>query len=125
MKKLKSLFLYLIVGAGATLVEWVLFYFLNSIFEIHYTLATTVAFIISTFANWILGRLLIFSKSKAGLFKELLEIYSASVIGLILNLIIMWGCISLLNFPSMVSKIIATALVFIWNFLIRKLFIYK
>ena len=58
-------------------------------------------------------------------------IYATSVIGLLLNWLIMWfaiDCLRMLGLPSapeMLAKIIATGVVFFWNFIIRKLVIYK
>lgn len=122
---IKQLMLYLIVGAGATVVEWACFYVLNDTLKMHYSIATALAFIVSTFANWLLGRWIMFKKTGQGVVKELLQIYAASVVGLLMNLAIMWLAIDVLKINNMISKIIATGIVFIWNFLIRKLLIYK
>lgn len=121
----KGLFLYLLVGIGATAAEWIVFYFMDAQWKIHYSLATAVAFAISTFVNWWLGRLLLFSKTESGLWKELIAVYSASIIGLVLNLLIMWVVIQWFHIPEMYAKMLATGIVFFWNYLIRKLVIYK
>ena len=118
-------FIYFIVGGLATIVEWSAFYVLNSIFNIHYAFATTLAFILSTAANWLFGRLILFRDSKQNTAKELVKIYMVSIIGLLMNIAIMFVAIEKLGIQDMISKIIATGIVFIWNFLIRKLVIYK
>ena len=56
----RQMFLYLVVGAGATLVEWGVFYLLAEKMLITYPAAVTVAFAFSTLANWKLGRILLF-----------------------------------------------------------------
>lgn len=124
-QNLKELFLYLIVGVIATISEWGVFYLTDDIFNIHYMFATTIAYIISTFVNWIVGRLIVFKNTDKSIFFELFCVYMASIIGLLLNLLIMWFAVGFFGIQEMISKIIATCLVFIWNFLIRKLFIYK
>lgn len=121
----KDFFKYLVVGAIATLVEWILFYLLNTLFSIHYIAATTIAYIISTFSNWFFGRVLVFEKSEKGPLAEIASIYAASVIGLLLNVLIMWVAVSGFGIAEMLSKVIATGLVFMYNFIIRKLVIYK
>ena len=118
-------FIYFIVGGLATIVEWVAFYVLNSLFAVHYAFATTLAFILSTAANWLFGRLILFRDSKQNTAKELVKIYMVSIIGLLMNIAIMFVAIEKLGIQDMISKIIATGIVFIWNFLIRKLVIYK
>lgn len=123
MKSLKQLCLYLIVGGIATVVEWVCFWIFNH--PMHYLAATALAFMISTFSNWAAGRLIMFKGDNRHLLKELLQIYATSVAGLIFNLAIMWAAVEHFNCPEMVAKIIATGIVFFWNFFARKLLIYK
>lgn len=115
---------YLFVGACATVVEWAVFYVLMHSSGMHYMPATSIAFILSTFANWIIGKWLLF-RQKQNIWKELLKIYATSVAGLLMNLLIMWIAVDLLAIQEMAAKIIATGIVFFWNFLVRKLVIYK
>ena len=126
MQTLKQLFLYLVVGGCATVVEWVAFYGLDILLQWHYALATAAAFAISTFANWSFGRLLLFHTGNAkGLLYELVSIYLVSIAGLAANLLIMWLAIDIAGLNDMQAKIIATGIVFAGNFMVRKYFIYK
>ena len=113
------------VGLGATIVEWVVFALLTNTIALHYAPATAIAFILSTFANWALGRLLTFKDTDVPLLKELLSIYLASVVGLLFNLALMYLFVDRLAIPEMISKMLATCIVFFWNFFIRKLVIYR
>lgn len=126
MKKsnIKDFLLYLIVGGIATVTEWVLFFILGKI-SVHYTLATVIAYILSTFVNWLAGRIMVFKENRQSVLKEIIGIYLASIVGLLMNLAIMWIAVELLSFNEMLSKMSATAIVFVYNFLIRKLLIYK
>lgn len=125
-KHIRDFILYFIVGILATIIEWVVFRITNHVFHFHYAIATTGAFIISTFANWGFGRLILFkNKTSSTLKKELSQIYITSIVGLLMNLFIMWVTIEIFSFDAMGAKILATGLVFFWNFLIRKLIIYK
>lgn len=121
-----DLFLYLIVGGLATIVEWTGFWIFFDMLGIQYLLATALAFVFSTFANWLFGRLLVFRNCrKQSLLKELASIYLTSLGGLILNLIIMYIMVDFLGFWEMFAKVTATVLVFAYNYLIRKKLIYK
>lgn len=125
-KGIKQLSLYFIIGLAATFVEWGIFYFFDHLLLLHYTVSTALAFAVSTIANWGFGRLFLFKKGDSkGLFHELLSIYGVSIAGLIANLLIMWFCIEQAHFSDMIAKIIATGIVFIGNFFVRKLCIYK
>jgi putative flippase GtrA len=88
--------------------------------------ATAIAFVAATAANWILGRLLTFRyMKKQSLMKEAVSIYCVSIIGLLLNLLIMYVAIDHIRMNQMLAKMMATGIVFIWNFGMRKLVIYK
>ena len=123
-KSFVQLFLYLIVGGLATLAEWAAFFALNTVCALHYVPATALAFVLSTATNWLFGRLILFRASKSTA-SEILKIYAVSVIGLLLNLAIMFFAVEKLHFSEMIAKIGATGIVFAWNFLVRKFFIYR
>ena len=89
-KEIKDFLLYVIVGGIATVVEWVFFAVFKDICAIHYIAATIFAYIISTFANWAAGRLIMFKNTGQSLIKELIGIYATSVMGLGMNVLIMW-----------------------------------
>ena len=123
-KNLKEFLLYLVVGGVATVTEWLIFFVLEKT-ALHYMLATVIAYVIATFVNWLAGRVLVFKVSTKAITREIMEIYIASIVGLLLNLGLMWLMVDAFDFNEMLSKIIATGLVFLYNFLIRKLVIYK
>ena len=125
-KYMGGLFGYLIVGGLATIVEWAGFWLFSEKLSIEYLLATTFAFAISTFANWLFGRLLVFrGKQQQSLLREILSVYLASIVGLLLNLLIMFLLVQLLGVEKMIAKMAATVLVFTYNYLVRKLIIYR
>lgn len=126
IKDIKSLISYVFVGGGATLVEWAGFWLFINVFSMDYLFATALAFIISTFANWALGRVLIFKGVETkGLAKEILSIYCTSILGLAFNLIIMKVMVGTLGIEKMLSKITATGIVFFYNYFVRKKIIYR
>ena len=55
--------------------------------------------------------------------EELAVFIGLSVIGLGLNQLFMWFFVDLLHIYYMLSKIVATAIVMVYNFITRKLFI--
>ena len=125
-KYMGGLFGYLIVGGLATIVEWAGFWLFSEKLSIEYLLATALAFAISTFANWLFGRLLVFrGKQQQSLLREILSVYLASIVGLLLNLLILFLLVQLLSVEKMYAKIAATVLVFAYNYLVRKLVIYR
>lgn len=118
---------YFFVGGAAAVVEWISFSGCYYLLHTGYLSATVIAFIIATFVNWILGRTFTFKESsrQSSLLKDMIQVYLASLIGLGLNLIFMYLFVDVLHLHAMLSKIAATGLVFIWNFLSRKIWIYR
>lgn len=129
---IKQFISYFFVGGVAAIVEWVMFFIFANVLQINYFVSTVIAFIFSTTANWILGRITTFKDNntyKDKKAKEAFFVFIVSAIGLLFNLILMYLFVTVMGFDSSLgktlSKIAATGIVFIWNFLIRKLVIYK
>lgn len=129
---IKQFISYFFVGGVAAIVEWVMFFVFANVLNVHYFVSTVIAFIFSTTANWILGRITTFKDNtsyKDKKAKEAVLIFVVSAIGLVFNLILMYLFVTVFGFNGKIgstcSKIVATGIVFIWNFLIRKLVIYK
>ena len=129
---IKQFISYFFVGGVAAIVEWVMFFVFANVLNVHYFVSTVIAFIFSTTANWILGRITTFKDNtsyKDKKAKEAVLIFAVSAIGLVFNLILMYLFVTVFGFNGKIgstcSKIAATGIVFIWNFLIRKMVIYK
>ena len=129
---IKQFISYFFVGGVAAIVEWVMFFIFANVLQINYFVSTVIAFIFSTTANWILGRITTFKDNntyKDKKAKESFLVFVVSAIGLLFTLILMYLFVTVMGFDSSLgktlSKIAATGIVFIWNFLIRKLVIYK
>ena len=129
---IKQFISYFFVVVVAAIVEWVMFFIFANVLQINYFVSTVIAFIFSTTANWILGRITTFKDNntyKDKKVKEAFLVFIVSAIGLLFNLILMYLFVTVMGFDSSLgktlSKIAATGIVFIWNFLIRKLVIYK
>lgn len=128
-----KIILYLGVGGSAALLEWGLFYLLftyvltglgSGVTELT-MLATALAFSVSTLYHYFLGNVLVFnsgSKYKRG--KELSLVFLVSIMGLLFNLLLMYIFVSLLSWQPMLSKVLASCIVVVWNYLSRKKWIF-
>ena len=59
------------------------------------------------------------------IWREIGQIFMAGAIGLILNVIFMYGLVEYCGMVKIMAKITATFIVFLWNFAVRKYYIYK
>ncbi len=130
-KGIKQFLSYFGVGGVSALVEWAVFSLLEYLLDMPYLLATILAFIFSTTTNWFLGRTFTFRESayKDKKAKEIFLVFLVSAIGLGFNLLLMYLFVDVFgmntNLLKTIAKILSTGIVFIWNFLSRKLWIYR
>lgn len=129
---IRQLLSYVCVGGAAAVVEWICFHLFSNVLNLNYILSTALAFIFSTAVNFILGRMWTFRNSSSYENKRVAEavlVYGVSAIGLLFNMLLMYIFVSVLKLDTpllkVVSKVAATGIVFIWNFLVRKLVIYR
>lgn len=131
-ENIKQFISYFFVGGCAAIVEWVMFFLFDTVVGIPYLIATILAFLVSTTANWLIGRATTFKendtyKDKRG--AEAVLVFGVSAMGLVFNLLLMYLFVNVMGLNTSLlktgSKIMATGIVFIWNFLVRKLVIYK
>ncbi len=125
MKKLFSqLIRFGIVGIIAFLIDYGLMVLLTEIFGVNYLLSATISFIVSVIFNYLASMRYVF-RHKEGMSRrrEFAIFVVLSVMGLGLNDLIMWFMTGLFGISYLISKIVATAIVTIWNFVTRKKFL--
>ena len=122
-----------LVGVIAFIIDWGILNFLVGVFRMHNVLAATISFIISLIFNYIASMKLVFKhRDDMARWMEILIFVVGAVIGLFMNDAIIWISTYGMNHDAYVSqsteylirtnvgKLIATAVVMVWNFLTRK-----
>jgi len=121
-----QLFRYCFVGGFAFLVDYGLLYALTEFCGCHYIVSATISFIAGLIVNYLLSTWWIFRKSKLKNKAAEFTIFALiGVVGLILNNVLLYVFTDLLGIYYMISKLITTALVMIWNFAGRKIILFK
>ena len=121
-----QLFRYGFVGGLAFLVDYGTMVLLTEFAGMHYLLAATISFILGLITNYLLSITWVFNQHKLNnRWVEFLLFAFIGVVGLGLNDAIMFLCTERCGIHYTLSKIIATAIVFFWNFLARKLILFK
>ena len=99
---------------------------LVELLSIHYLVAATVSFISGLAVNYLLSRAWVFTERKyESRVKEFIIFTGIGIVGLLLNNSIMWLAVEKIGIYYIFSKIIATILVFFWNFGLRKMLVFK
>lgn len=121
---LNQIFKFIIVGGIATIIDWLIFFILNTILNINPLIANIFSFSISLIYNYIASVKWVFNVSKKKNKKRIfMEFIILSVVGLLISEFLIWLLVDKLSINSMISKIISTAIVMVFNFITRKIFL--
>ncbi len=121
---LSQIFKFSIVGVIATIIDFAFLYFFKEFCHFNTILSNTLSFCISVVYNYWASVKWIFEVNKEKDPQKNFTIFIFfSIIGLIINNIIMWLATDNLNIYYMLSKVIATIVVMTFNFITRKKFL--
>ena len=116
-----QLFRYFFVGGIAFLFSLITLLVLTEVFNIHYLISNAIGFLFGLLVNYVLSRAFVFGKTKAGGYSEFALFSFVGVIGLVLDTGLMFFFTQTVGLHYVISKFISTAIIFIWNFVGRKL----
>ena len=130
MSNTKKLFSQIIkfgfVGGAAFVIDAGLLFLLTEFCGIHYLISGMISFTASVIYNYILSVKWVFdAKKDANKTQEFIVFIVLSVIGLGINQLFMWLFVDMMHIYYMLSKIIATVIVMVYNFITRKIFLEK
>ncbi len=114
------------VGFLCFFIDYGVMVFLTEVFRIDYLVSSGISFTVSVIVNYILSITFVFETDKdKNKLKEFVVFVFLSVIGLGINEACMWLAVEAAGIYYMISKIGATAVVMVYNFVTRKIFIEK
>jgi putative flippase GtrA len=125
MKKLFAQFMkFGVVGVIAFFIDYGTMICLTEIFNVPYLISTTVSFIVSVVFNYIASMRYVFSHREGmSRRREFIIFVVLSALGLVINDAGMWFGVEILAIDYRITKIVATAVVMVWNFVTRKVFL--
>lgn len=118
-------FRYFWVGGVATIFDIVPLYLLVEYVHIHYLLAACLTFILGTAVNYILSVAWVFKRNGLAHHVNFILFGAIGLIGLGLNLLIIWALVDKTGLWYMYAKFISTILVLFWNFSARRFVVMK
>jgi putative flippase GtrA len=114
---------YAFVGGLGAIVEWVVLAILLS-FQIHYLVGVSISLIIAATVNYALSAKFVFIRGKHSFKKEATLLYAVTAMGFFLNLLLMYILVEKFEILVMPAKIATTGIVFFWNFIARKIWVF-
>ena len=105
--------------------------FCTEVLHVNYLISATIGFTVSVVFNYLASMRFVFThKEDMSRRKEFIIFVVLSIIGLLINNALMWAGVELLQWPDwlqshayLIVKIFATAVVMVWNFVTRKIFL--
>ena len=123
-KLLVQIIKFVIVGGIATIIDWVIYYILYNYFNMEPLLANIISYAISTVYNYLASVKYVFDVKERNK-KTFIIFITFSLIGLGLSELLLYMMINKLMLNKMISKILSTIIVMIFNFTTRKKFLEK
>lgn len=131
--RLKEIIRFILTGGVCTLIEYAALYVLKEWLHWGAVVATPIPFLVSVVFNYLLCVKWVFPAAKEGSRRAQLGFLITSGIGFFLNWFIMWALTALFGEDAVlmavlgfevkvywVNKIIATALVMVWNYVTKR-----
>jgi putative flippase GtrA len=121
-----QLFRYTFVGGVAFLFDFCSLYILTEYFNIYYLVSAAIAFMLGLTINYLLSISWVFEKrSLKSKHLEFAVFALIGIIGLALNEFFIWFFTEIAGTYYLYSKLISTALVYSWNFFVRKYTLFR
>lgn len=119
-----QIFKFGIVGGIAFFIDYVVLFCCKEFIGLSVLLSAAIAFTVSVIYNYIASVKWVFDVNKEKSAKKNFVIFIIlSIIGLIITEIIMWIGSDIMKINYLIVKIIATAIVMVFNFITRKMFL--
>ena len=117
---------YLFAGGAGFLIDYGIFALCSEVFEWHYLLSAALGFIAGLIFVYIVSNKWVFTNRKMQQHQvvEFTVFSIIGVVGLLLTMLFMWIFTDLCSIHALISKLLTTALVLIWNFGARKVILY-
>jgi len=121
---------YLFFGGCTTLVnlitKWILLWTIfDSSKAVELQVAIIISWIVGVLFAYVTNRMFVFSSKNKNIFREIVSFFGSRVITLIIEMVIMYMFVTLLELNVFVFTIISQVIVIILNYIFSKLFVFK
>lgn len=121
-----QLFRNFFVGIAAFILDFTLQYVLVDVCGMHYLIAQAISHVTGGLVNYLMSLFWVFDKKpQKRVYMHFIYFSIIGAVGLGINTFIIWLFTSIIGWYHMYSKIIATIVVFLFNFFARKYLLFK
>lgn len=121
-----ELFRYVIMGGIAFLADFSTFFSLTFFYGVHYLIANFFSFFVGLVTNYSIGTFWVFKERKIEKRNnEFILVLLISIGALLLTQFLLWFFTEIVDVHYTMSKVVASVLVLVYSFAVRKILIYK
>jgi putative flippase GtrA len=113
------------VGLSGVLVDFGVTYVCKEILKIQKYVSNALGFTVAATTNYFLNRIWTFESHNPEIGIEYIKFFVISLIGLGINTLILWILVSKFRQHFYLSKLLAIAVVMIWNFIMNLIFTFS
>ena len=128
IKKYEEIIKYLIIGVLTTALNYTVFVILVNVVKMEMHASNLIAWLVGVIFAYFTNKLFVFESKSFKvqvLGKEIISFGAARVFSLLLEEIILYIFVDLLNMNKLIIKLIANIIVIIVNYILSKFFIFK
>ena len=122
---LVQLFRYCFVAVGAFVVDYGFYFLLSYLMGVQYLGAAFVGFVMGTSTNYLISKYMVFQGEPKSRTSEVMLVFLISGVGLLWLELGLYLLTDIYGVHYLASKLVMTAVVFLWNFFARKFFMYS
>lgn len=128
IKTYKEIIAYLFFGVCTTVVNFVIYFASTNIFDINYLVSNGLSWAGAVAFAYVTNRIWVFqSKTKdiRGIFKEITAFVSCRLLSGVIDMLIMFIGVDLLNISDGITKLATQVIVVVLNYIFSKLIIFR
>ena len=119
-ERLLEIIRFCFVGGLSLLVDCAVLFGLTEFFGVHYLYSAGISFTVSVIFNYWLCVVYVFKGAKKQTPKQAAIFIGSSIVGLGLNQVCMWFFVEIVALHYMAAKLVATAIVTLWNYVAKR-----
>ena len=111
---------FCIVGGLSLIVDCAILFGLTEFLSVYYFYSAAISFTASVIFNYWLCVVYVFKNARKQTARQATIFIGSSVVGLALNQMCMWFFVEIILLHYMLAKLFATAIVTIWNYIMKR-----
>jgi putative flippase GtrA len=111
-----------IVGFSGLVIDFGFTYLFKEILKVQKYIANAIGFTLAATSNYFFNRIWTFQSNNPEIAVEYIEFLFISLIGLVINTLVIWLLVGRFRYNFYFSKLFAIAIVMIWNFFMNMYF---